>query len=105
MAFTPVGKSTRTTLTTTAVSITCPATAHLVLVTNGTTVAAGNVLYVDIATTAVIPVNGGATGGVPILPQQRILFDKGNATTISLIGSAASTDSLVSFGAASAGVA
>ena len=105
MAFTPLTGTIRTAITTTAAAITCPASAHLVLVTNATTVAAGNILYVDINTTAVIPVSGGATGAVPILPQQRMLIDKGMATAISLIGSAAATDSLVTFGAASAGSA
>jgi hypothetical protein len=105
MAFTPLTGTIRTTVTTTAAAITCPASAHLVLVTNGSTVAAGNILYADINTTAVIPVNGGATGATPILPQQRMLIDKGMATTLSLIGSAASTDALVTFGSASAGSA
>jgi hypothetical protein len=96
MAFTPKAASTqRVTVGTSSVAVAVPANTSHVFVYNATP---AQILYVEPGVTAaVVPVNGGASGAIPV-PAGGLLIDKGMATTINLIASAAATDALVTPG-------
>ena len=70
---------------------TVPATFQLVRVYNKGT----NIVYVEIGTTAVLPANGAATGGMPIVAGDSVLIDKGNATSLAAICAAGETGTLL----------
>ena len=101
-AFSPLMGATSTyryTIGTSATPVTLPARPGTVRIFNATP---ANILYIEIGgTAALVPVAGGATGSMPLaggagsIP---LLLEKGNATQLSLIASAAATDVYITLG-------
>ena len=89
----------RVTVGTSNVPLTLPARPGTIRVFNNTP---ANIVYIEVGgTTAVVPTAGGAPGSMPLaggagsIP---LLLEKGNATNINLIASAAATDVYVTLG-------